>query len=263
MVHEKGIITNIQHYCYQDGPGVRTTVFLKGCSLNCKWCSNPENISQGIEYRENNNVLGDLNLCGKEVTSQQVMEEVMLDYIFYANSGGGITVSGGEPLLQPDFVADLFRIAHENGITTAVETAGNVPWEVIEKVFPLTDTILHDIKLMDSERHRKWTGVDNSRILKNFSRAYEAFPDKNFIARTPVIKGINDDEENIKRTLEFIAPYENVTQYELLEYHRLGMGKYQELGKTYELTDAEAPSAEQIQYLNSLIAEFFNKRKCA
>ena len=127
---------------------------------------------------------------------------------------------------EPDFSAALLKEAHNRGITTAIETAGNVPWEFMAKVLPHVDTVLHDHKLTDPLRHKKWTGVHNRRILANFKRAYESFPDTRFIARTPLIPGVNDDEEHIRSVLAFIRPHKNVVDYELLPYHRYGESKY-------------------------------------
>ncbi len=176
------------------------------------------------------------------MSAREVLDEVLKDESMYRNTGGGVTISGGECLLQPDFVAAILRGAQESGIHTAIETAGNVPWDYMEKVLQYVDLMQHDNKLMDPERHKKWTGVDNKRILANFKKAYETFPNKEFITRTPLIPGINATEEHIRAVLDFIKPYKNVIDYELLPYHRFGLGKYEFLGKVYELKDFESPS---------------------
>jgi len=305
-----GRVLNIQRYCSHDGPGIRTTVFLKGCSLRCKWCSNPESIhvkpelgyqaSLCIGEKECGACLKEpfpdgafyvvdgvddkvqinwdlardcdaemLSLCptkalylfGEEMTVAQVLDEVEKDSSFYRTSGGGLTLSGGECLLQPEFSAALLKGAHERGINTAIETAGNVPWRNVEQVLPHVDTMQHDHKLTDPERHKKWVGVSNERILENFKRAYESFPDTEFIARTPLIPGVNDDEEHIRSVLAFIRPHENVIDYELLPYHRFGMAKYEFLGKTYELKDFTSPSEESLQRLQAIIDEAFGRSK--
>ena len=305
-----GRVLNIQRYCTHDGPGIRTTVFLKGCSLRCKWCSNPESIRpkpelgydpslctgkkecglclkspfpEGAFYvvdgaddkiHVNWDLATDMDeatasLCptaalymfGKEMTVGEVIDEVAKDASFYRNTGGGMTLSGGECMLQPDFSAALLEEAHNNGFNTAIETACNVPWEFIEKVLPHVDTMLHDHKLTIPERHKKWTGVDNKRILENFKKAYETFPDIDFIARTPLIPGVNDDEEHIRAVLEFIRPHKNVIEYELLPYHRFGTAKYEFLGKVYELDDFTTPSEEAVQRLQDIIDEAFGRSK--
>ena len=303
-----GIVLNIQRYCSHDGPGIRTNVFLKGCSLRCKWCSDPESIRpkpelayapnmcvgkqacglclkppfpEGAFYvvegaddkvRVNWDLAMDIDeatvaLCptkaldmyGKRMTVEEVLEEVEKDDSFYRSTGGGMTLSGGECLLQPDFAAALLEGAHKRGFNTAIETACNVPWSFLEKVLPHVDTMLHDHKLSIPERHKKWTGVGNERILANFKRAYETFPNIDFIARTPLIPGVNADEEHIRAVLAFIRPHKNVIDYELLPYHRFGLGKYESLGVVYELDDYKTPSDELVQRLQAIIDEAFGR----
>ena len=303
-----GIVLNIQRYCSHDGPGIRTNVFLKGCSLRCKWCSNPESIHpkpelayapnlckgkqacglclkppfpEGAFYvvegaddkvKVNWDLATDvdealvslcptdaLDMYGKRMTVDEVLDEVEKDASIYRNSGGGMTLSGGECQLQPDFAAALLEGAHQRGINTAIETAFNVPWSFCEKVLPHVDTVLHDHKLTIPERHKKWTGVSNERILANMKKAYETFPDTDFIARTPLIPGVNADEEHIRAVLAFIRPYKNVIDYELLPYHRFGLGKYESLGVVYELDDYKTPSDDLVKHLQAIIDEAFGR----
>jgi len=305
----KGRVLNIQRYCGEDGPGTRTTVFLKGCSLRCKWCANPESIKLKYELDYNRKACkgaaacglclkapfpegafyvvdgeddkvhanwdladiteelaglcptGAIGIFGKEMTARDVLTEVLKDESMYRNTGGGMTISGGECLLQPDFTAAILRGAQESGIHTAIETAGNVPWEYMEKVLQYVDLMLHDNKQMNPERHKKWMGVDNKRLLENFRKAYETFPNKEFITRTPTIPGINADEEHIRAVLAFIKPYKNVVDYELLPYHRYGTGKYEFLGKVYELKDYDPPTPELLAHLRGIIDEAFGRKK--
>jgi pyruvate formate lyase activating enzyme len=303
-----GRVLNIQRYCSHDGPGIRTTVFLKGCSLRCKWCGNPESIhpKPELSYNERNCTgkeacglclkppfpegafyvvdgaddkvrvnwdlatdvdealtslcpTGALEMFGKLMTVDEVLEVVEKDESFYRNTGGGMTISGGEVMLQPDFAAALLDGAHKRGINTAIETACNAPWRFLEKVLPHVDTMLHDHKLSIPERHKKWTGVSNERILANFKKAYETFPDIDFIARTPLIPGVNADEEHIRAVLAFIRPHKNVIDYELLPYHRFGLGKYMSLGVKYELDDYKTPSDEVVKRLQAIIDEAFGR----
>lgn len=305
-----GLVLNIQHFCTHDGPGIRTNVFLKGCSLRCKWCSNPESIDLKPElaYKEtqclgekqcgfclkglcpesaiyvvgegdraDDKVRINWDLCtncgkcvpvcpsnalymfGQEMTVDQVLDEVEQDGSFYRQSGGGMTLSGGECQLQPDFAAALLEGAHKRGINTAIETAFNVPWAYVEKVLPHVDVVLHDHKLTDPERHRKWTGVPNKRILENIKKAYETWPDKTFIARTPLIPGVNDDEEHIRAVLALIRPHKNVVDYELLPYMRFGESKYGFLGRVYEMRDFEPPTPETLARLRTIIDEAFGR----
>ncbi len=170
-------------------------------------------------------------MFGKRMTVDEVLDEVEKDASFYRSTGGGITLSGGECLLQPDFSAALLDGAHKRGFNTAIETAGNVPWAFMEKVLPHVDTMLHDHKLTIPERHKKWIGVGNERILANFKKAYETFPDIDFIARTPLIPGINADEEHIRAVLAFIRPHKNVIDYELLAVSPLRPGQVRHPGR--------------------------------
>ena len=168
-------------------------------------------------------------------------------------------MSGGECLLQPDFCAALLAEAHQHGFNTAIETAGNVPWEFMAKVLPHVDIVQHDHKLIDPDRHRKWVGAPNIRIRENYKRAYETFPDKTFIARTPIVPGDNMTEEHVRGVLDFIKPYKNVIDYELLPYHRYGESKYSFVGRVYELSDFEAPPPETMAHLRSIIDEAFGR----
>ncbi len=305
-----GTVLNIQHFCTADGPGIRTTVFLKGCTNRCKWCSNPESIRAkpelaydpgkclgekqcgrclgsvcpegaifliGKDQRLDDKVRLNWDLCsncgkcvevcpssalylfGHEMTVDEVLDEVEQDSTFYRESGGGITVSGGECLLQADFLAVLLEQAHARGLHTAIETAGNVPWSFMEKVLPHVDLVLHDHKLVDVERHKKWIGTSSKRIRDNYKRAYETFPDKVFVARTPLIPGVNDDEETIRAILDFIRPYKNVVDYELLPYHRYGASKYEFLGRVYEMADFQPPTRESLAKLQAIIDEAFGR----
>jgi len=302
----RGTVVNIQHFSTHDGPGIRSTVFLKGCSLRCKWCCNPETIAPRPELAYNlkqcigeqecgrclpvcpeaalhvlatdGKVRVNWDLCtncsaciavcpssalysfGSEMTVAQVLEEVEQDSDFYAESGGGITLSGGESLLQPEFSAALLAGARERGIHTAIETAGNVPWRFMEQVLPHTDLVLHDYKLSDPQQHKRWTGADIARIQDNYRRAYETWPDKPFIARIPVITGVNDTLEHIYNVLERIGPYPNVVQLELLPYHRFGDSKYGFLGRVYELEDFEPPDPQTMQRLQAEIDDWFTRR---
>ena len=307
-----GRVLNIQHFCTHDGPGIRTTVFLKGCSLRCKWCSNPESILKlaelaynpgkcigekecglclpvcpevaiyvvGAGERSDDKVRINWDLCtncgkcvpvcpskalylfGEEMTVDQVLAEVEQDGTFYRESGGGLTVSGGECLLQADFLEALFIEAHRRGIHTAIETAGNVPWANMEKVLPHVDLVQHDIKLTDPERHKKWTGVENQRICETTSRRRtKRFRTRKFVVRTPLIPGVNDDEEHIRATLAFIRPHKNVVDYELLPYHRFGESKYEFLGQVYQLSDFKSPTPESLARLRAIIDEAFGPHR--
>jgi pyruvate formate lyase activating enzyme len=302
-----GYVVNLQHFSTHDGPGIRTTVFLKGCSLRCKWCCNPETIAPKPELAFNRKLCIGIKECGrcldvcpenalhvvdadgkvrvnwdlcnncgkcvevcpskslyhfgKAMTVAEVLAEVEQDGGFYSESGGGITLSGGECLMQPDFCAALLREARKRGIHAAIETAGNVPWEFMAKVLPYVDTMLHDYKLTDPVAHKHWVGTGNARILENFRRAYAEFPDVDFVARIPLVPGVNDTESHIDAVLAAVLPYPNISELELLPYHRYGDSKYGFLGQVYALEDFTAPTAERLQQLRERIAQGFAHRE--
>ena len=300
------MVVNIQHFCTDDGPGIRTTVFLKGCSNRCAWCSNPETIRRrpelafnpdkclgkaacgrclnlpghdGAFYADDDTIgvnwelahdcgaesaavcpTGALYVFGRMMTVTEVLDEVEQDGTFYEESGGGITLRGGECLLQPELCTALLAGARQRGFTTAIETAGNVPWDNMAAVLTHVDVMLHDYKISDDARHLFWIGTHNSRTLENFTRAYTEFPNVRFIARTPVIPGVNDDEDHIRSVLAAILPHPNVVAYQLLPYHRFGESKYGFLGKIYQLEDFTPPTADVMDRLNAIINEAFRAR---
>lgn len=232
----KGLIADIEHASTHDGPGVRTTVFLKGCPLACRWCHNPECISpqkQELFYKEKCIGCGKCSegcfagarvICGKEMTPEEVTADVLLDSAYYADCGG-VTFSGGEPLMQGEFLLETLKLCKEKKINTAIETS---MYRFDREILSLCDCIMTDIKIFDSAKHREYTGVGNEKILENIACADSL--DKPIIVRTPVIKGINDSIDNIKSTSNFVKNLKNAVQYELLEYHPLGLTKAAALG---------------------------------
>lgn len=253
----KAILFDIERNSYVDGPGIRTTVFFKGCNLHCAWCHNPESQSfspQMMFYADKCIGCGKCRqvcphqlqscslcgkcalycpkdarkLCGKEYTTIKVLSEIKKDKAFYDASGGGATFSGGECMLQIDFLEELLKLCKENGIRTAVDTAGHVPYDHFERILPYTDLILYDIKLIDSCKHEQFTGVGNELILQNLQRLL-ASGAKLWI-RIPVIAGVNDDPEDMRRIKEFLDRYGKPEKVELLPYHAMGENKYRALG---------------------------------
>ncbi|MCD6323145.1 MAG: glycyl-radical enzyme activating protein [Clostridiales bacterium] len=264
-----GLVFDIQHFSIFDGPGIRTTVFMKGCSLDCAWCHNPESISPKKEIQTyffkcigcgqcfevcpqhahiitDDGRLYDRDLCiqcgictdscysgalvmtGSEMSVNDIVDEVSRDISFYKDSGGGVTVSGGEPLLQAEFVKNLLVELKKTEIHTAIDTAGNIPFSAIEKVLPHTDLFLYDIKAMDSDIHKKFTGVGNSRILKNLSRLSRfGIPIR---IRIPVIPDVNAKLDEIEKIAVYISKLENIEAVEPLAYHSLGAGKLESMG---------------------------------
>ena len=240
----KGRIFDIQKFSVHDGPGIRTIVFLKGCALRCKWCCNPE--SQEFDIQQMN-MDGKIKTVGRDVTVSEVMEEVLKDYRYFSRSGGGLTLSGGECLLQPDFAVALLEAAKYNGITTAIESTGFAKFEVIERLLPHLDYYLMDIKHINSDKHRQFTGQPNERILENAKKIAQKA--NKLIIRVPGIPTFNDTVEEITEIARFAKSLENVDEIHLLPYHKFGTDKYKWLGREYKLPDIEPPSEEKMQTL--------------
>ncbi|MFP4475663.1 MAG: glycyl-radical enzyme activating protein [Desulfatibacillaceae bacterium] len=283
-----GIVNDIQRMCTCDGPGFRTTVFLKGCPLACKWCHNPEGkrrYPEVIPFVSNCDSCGDcveacahgalslndndkpvvdyglcttclqcVEACGKEglavwgsmVTVDDIHAEVFSDAPFFKNSGGGVTVSGGEPMLQPDFVRALFQCAREEQVGTALDTCGHVDWALYEKVLDLTDLVLLDIKHMNSAAHRAYTGAGNERILDNAKRIAER--GVSLRIRIPVIPGTNDTRENWRETARFAESLGDAVQgVDLLPYHPYAGGKYVSFGMAYDFPAGEGYDDEALE----------------
>lgn len=240
-----GRIFDIQRYSIHDGNGIRTIVFLKGCILRCRWCCNPE--SQ--EYRIQTMVMGGKEkITGRDVTVEEVMETVERDRPYYRRFGGGLTLSGGESLCQPVFTRDLLRAAKYEGISTALESTACAPYPVIDEILPYLDQYLMDIKHMDPEKHKAYTGKDNRLILDNAGRIAESQKTELSI-RVPVIPGFNDTPEEIRAIASFAGRLPGVKKLFLLPYHRLGQDKYAGLGRPYLMGDVLPPSADKMQEL--------------
>jgi len=289
----EGIVTNIQRFSIHDGPGIRTTVFLKGCNLRCFWCHNPETLKPKPELQlfldrcigcgecfrrcpQGAHVMNDgqrvfkrelcqgcgvcadtcyaeaLVIAGEVKTVEQVVEEVLRDRPFYETSNGGVTLSGGEPLLQLDFSYAILEQCKQEGVHTAIETAANFQWERVAAILPVTDLVMMDIKLMDSQKHRECTGVPNEQILANALRLGEQ--PQPLIVRTPIIPGVNDTPEEVKAIAEFAAQLPNLLYYELLPFHPMARGKYHSLDLDYRAQDLKMPKREQKDELTAAAA---------
>ena len=245
----RGRIFDIQKYSIHDGPGIRTIVFLKGCALRCRWCCNPESQEFAVETMTVGNVR---KTIGKDVSCAEVMTEVKKDIPYYRRSGGGMTLSGGEALLQPEFSLALLISCKSIGINTAIETSGFAKFEVIEKLLPFLDYILMDIKHMNDEKHKEFTGRSNRLILENAEKI--AKTGANLTIRTPVIPGFNDTEAEIFAISDYAVKI-GAKAHHLLPYHRMGEDKYTGLSRDYALKGVLPPKDEYMQRLLSSAAK--------
>ncbi len=229
-----GRIFDIQRYSIHDGIGVRTIVFLKGCALRCRWCCNPESQEYEIQTMMVN---GKPKVIGRDVTVKEVMDVIKRDMPYYGRSDGGLTLSGGESLLQPEFAAALLQAAKNIGINTAIESMGYAKFEVIDRILPWLDTYLMDIKHMNAAKHKEFTGKENTLMLENAKKIAESRMCE-LIIRVPVIPGFNDTQEEILEIASYADSLPGVSQIHLLPYHKYGEGKYEGLGRPYLMGNA-------------------------
>lgn len=284
-----GLIFDIQRFAVHDGPGIRTLVFLKGCRLRCLWCANPEGQSffpeigyiaanclgcgrcfevcpAGAIETGPNRVNRDLctvcgacvavcpsqalTMVGRNVTVSEVLTEVKRDLAFYRRSGGGVTLSGGEPLGQPEFLVELLKGLKAEYLNTAIETAGMAKEDVLDQVLPYVDLVLYDIKHMDNQKHKECVGTPSTIVLNNARFiSSKGIP---LVVRIPVIPGCNDTNENIRQTAEFAKEIGSIALH-LLPYHRLGKTKYAQIGREYKLMDVTPPPREKMLMLKNIV----------
>lgn len=291
----KGRIFDIKRYAGHDGPGIRTTVFFKGCPLRCLWCHNPEGMTEETELmvmpnrcircyscisacprdaltRERSGAVSlnrtkcdpcgrcievcfsdALQLVGRDATVDEVVAEVERDNIFYEQSGGGVTFSGGEPLEQPEFLESLLNKFKKRNIHTALDTSGFAPSDLLEKVARKTDLFLYDLKMVDPQQHRTYTGFSNVLILDNLRLLLNL--DKEVWIRIPLAAGVNDDEANIRQTADFLKSLKKIKKISLLPYHRGGQDKSHRLGTSSLFKAFEPPSKERYEEIRWTLEE--------
>jgi len=293
---ESGFIFDIKRYSINDGPGIRVTVFFKGCNLKCAWCHNPESISHKVEklYAENRcircgacvencslgaciltekGIVTDPEQCkvcgrcaqvcpttateisGRIETTENILKIIEKETVFFDKSEGGVTFSGGEPMLQPKFLFELLDSCGRRDIHRAVDTAGLIKTELMLEAAKRTDLFLYDFKLFDSERHKKWTGVENDKIKENLIVLAQNGVDINI--RIPLIAGVNDDDDNAEKSARFIASLAGEKKkVNLLPYHNIGKQKYNKLGREYDDADLGEPSQERKDNFKTIFESF-------
>jgi len=221
------IVFSIEEFAIHDGPGIRTTIFLKGCPLKCVWCHNPEGISPEPQYMYKK---GEKSVCGRSISTQELAAVILKNKDIYTHNQGGITLTGGEPLMQSGFVMELLQLLP--GIHKAMETSGYVSASIFEKVIPMLDLVLFDVKHTDAGMHKKYTGKDNKLILRNLE--YLCSGETDFIIRVPLIPGVNDTKENMLALLSRIKGAPGLKRVELLKYHKTAGAKYAMIGEEYD-----------------------------
>ena len=290
-----GIVFDIKRFSIHDGPGIRTTVFLKGCPLTCLWCHNPESQQSALElifrpercihcgacfeacpegaiYQRDGSYLTNRSLCkvcgicvdvccaeareiiGKELSTEEILKEVLKDKPFYDQSNGGLTFSGGEPLQQLEFLEELLRESKANNLHTALDTCGYAPWDDFLRILPYLDLVLYDVKIMDDQLHKKFTGVSNRQVLDNLTSLAEYGTDLNI--RFPVLPGLNDTEDQIRKLGETLKELNGISKVDLLPYHELSSEKYRRLDRSFNHNKWRKPSRDEMIRIQSHLSEF-------
>lgn len=255
----KGLIFSVKRYSIHDGPGIRVTFFMKGCPLSCRWCHNPEGISPDPETVIMTDKLGDKEFkrfeeVGKYYSVTDIIKILDKDRIFLNQSNGGVTFSGGEPMMQSDFLIEALKACKNNGYHTAVDTSGYSSPENYKAIIPFTDLFLFDLKHLDEAKHNEYTGVSNIGIFGNLKMILESRSE--IIIRIPIVPGFNDDENHLERLKQFLIENktENIKKINLLPFHKIGSSKYKRFNLPYRMDNVKQPSNERMKELK----EFFS-----
>lgn len=248
----QGMVLRIERSSMHDGTGLRTVVFLKGCPLRCQWCSTPESQSFRVEETKE-------STYGTLMTVEDVIREIRKDSLFFFISTGGVTLSGGEILAQPDFSLALLKNSRYECINTAIETSFYAPWETIERILPYVNIAHVDLKIFDSKKHEQYCGVGNELILNNLLATNDLDCHFQLIIRTPIIPGVNDSEEELTQIGKFCAKLDKLTHVQLLPYHRLGTATYKKLNRPYLLADVHPPSEEKMEHCKNIVRRYVKK----
>ncbi len=240
---QKGVLFNIQRFALHDGPGIRTTVFLKGCPLRCRWCHNPESLNSGIS-----------DGIGETKTVEQVMREIEKEIIFYDESGGGVTFSGGEPLMQPEFLGVLMDGCREKDIHITLDTTGCVSPQVFDSLADKVDLFLYDLKIIDDTGHKKFTGASNKYALQNLETLSEK--GKRVIIRFPLITGITDTTENVTAVAAFVSRLKGIHDIDVLPYHETAQHKYRHLKMDNKMEGVTPPPPERTKEIENIFETF-------
>ena len=293
---DSGIIFDIKKYAINDGPGIRTTIFFKGCNLQCKWCHNPESMSTKVQKMYNkdkclmcggceqscpegaitltpNGIITDKEKCivcggcaevcpslgtemsGKDTTINEIMDVIEKEQIFYDQSDGGVTFSGGEPLMHSSFLINLLDECGKRGIHRTVDTTGFAKTETLLEVAKRTDLFLYDLKMIDSEKHKEWTSVNNELIINNLKVLAETGAEINI--RIPLIKGVNDDEHNLVESAKLIASLSgDAKKINILPYHNIAQKKYEKLGEKYDSGEMTEPSKDELENITNIFKQY-------
>lgn len=290
-----GVITTVQRMSIHDGPGIRSTVFMKGCNFRCRWCHNPETWSmkkelqyisskcidcgacmalcpdQAIKIESSHHMIdrnvcslcgicsancpaGAIDLVGTQYSPESLLETVLLDKVFYDTSGGGVTISGGEPFLQYGFLKEFLGLCRKEGLHTAVETNLSLSWGILAGFVGDVSLWMCDLKSMDDSKHKEWTGVGNESVLENIKKLSESGAD--MLVRTPVVPGFNDTDEDIRRICSFLSGLGSAVRYELLPFHTLGFGKFDDLGIHNPMSGRSPLSEERICELRGILSDY-------